>query len=320
MAVKVIVARDFDQMGREAARIALGVIADTQRSKGGTVLGLATGKSPTGMYKLLAAAANSGEFDPRKVRSFNLDEYIGLVGENSQQRAIHPESYCFFMIQEFFSLLRTKFAESSVPYGALVDQRLFEAELAAHPGDYRYEGSDAGRSLVIRRDCGSEYLGLVRAELQEAYDRKIKDSGGIDLQVIGVGGRGHVAFHEAGIPFKGSRVLIVKLDDNTIRNAVADGHFPSAADSPRFAVSMGAELVFEAANVLLLASGERKRGPVARSLLSPPGEELPISYGQLYAKRGGNLTYVVDRVAAADLLSARGELEARGIVLEDRSD
>jgi glucosamine-6-phosphate deaminase len=319
MAVKVIVTRDFDHMSREAAEAAKGIILETRRKKGRTVLGLATGNSPTGMYRILARAANSGEFDPKRVRSFNLDEYIGLPGENAQQRVIHPESYCYFMIQEFFSLLKTKFSESCVPYGSLVDQRILEAELAAHPSDYRYEGTDAGKSLVIKKECASEYLALVRKDVQEAYENKIKAAGGIDLQVIGSGGRGHVAFHEAGIPFKDSRVLIVKLDDDTIRNAVADGHFAAEADSPRFAVSMGAELVYEAANVLLVANGERKREPITRSLLDAPNAEVPISYGQEYAKKGGNLIYVVDRIAGADLLASRDKLAARGIVLEDKS-
>jgi len=71
------------------------------------ILGLATGSSPTGLYKHLAGEANAGEFDPSKIESFNLDEYVGLPGENAQQRALHPESYSYFMIQEFSVTCRT---------------------------------------------------------------------------------------------------------------------------------------------------------------------------------------------------------------------
>ncbi len=137
--------------------------------------------------------------------------------------------------------------------------------------------------------------------------------------MIGVGGKGHVAFHESGIPVEGSRVLVVKLDDNTIHNAVSDGHFASEAESPRFAVSMGAELVYEARNVLLLANGERKREPIRRAFLEAPTSEIPISYGQPYGANGGNLMCVVDAVAGADLLARKAELKARGIALEDLS-
>ena len=122
-----------------------------------------------------------------------------------------------------------------------------------------------------------------------------------------------MAFHESGIPFEGSQVMLVKLDDNTVANAVADGHFASVEESPRYAVSMGAELVYRARAVVLLANGERKVEPIARSLLGEPTPEVPISYGQLYSARGGNLFYVLDRVAARDLLASRSALEARGV-------
>ncbi len=319
MGVKVIVTRNFEHMSDIAADWIKGTIREAQERKGEAVLGLATGNSPTGIYKRLARAFNEGELDAGRIRSFNLDEYIGLPGENPQQRVLHPESYCYFMIQEFFSLLTRKFAETCVPYGALVDQGKLEGEMSAHPADFTLAGDDAGKALRISPDCSSPYLRWVREEIQEAYERKIKAHGGIDLQVIGVGGKGHVAFHEAGIPIENSRVLVVKLDDNTIHNAVADGHFASEKDSPRFAVSMGAELVYEARNVVLVANGERKREPIRRSLLEEPSADVPISFGQRYGANGGNLLYVVDAVAGADLLASPAALKRKGIELTDLS-
>ncbi len=53
-------------------------ITQTLRKKKEFVLGLATGSSPTGLYKRLAKAANAGEFESTRIRSFNLDEYVGL--------------------------------------------------------------------------------------------------------------------------------------------------------------------------------------------------------------------------------------------------
>ncbi len=137
------------------------------------------------------------------------------------------------------------------------------------------------------------------------------------MQIIGVGGRGHVAFHESGIPFRGSSVMLVKLDDNTINNAVKDGHFSSVEDSPRYAITMGAELVYKAKNVVLLANGERKIESVTRSLLEKVTSEIPISYGQKYAEKGGNLIYVIDKVAGRELLAKKDHLVKRGIDVED---
>ena len=317
MGIKVIITKDFAHMSRLAADLVVDKLRGILKDKKEAVLGLATGNSPTGMYKHLAQAANDGKFDSGRIRSFNLDEYVGLPGENVQQRVIHPESYCYFMVKEFFGLLNRKFIETNVPLGALVDQKILTKELKKYPGDWVYSGKDAGKSIVISYDAKSIYLSWVRKEILDIYARKIKRSGGIDLQIIGVGGRGHVAFHESGIPFRGSSVMLVKLDDNTINNAVKDGHFSSVEDSPRYAITMGAELVYKAKNVVLLANGERKIESVTRSLLEKVTPEIPISYGQKYAEKGGNLIYVIDKVAGRELLAKKDHLVKRRIDVED---
>ncbi len=319
MPIRVIVTRDFDHMSRVAADFVKKDIKQTLRKKGECVLGLATGSSPTGLYKLLARAANAGEFDTQRIRSFNLDEYVGLPGDNIQQRVMHPESYCYFMIQAFFGLLKKPFMDTQVPYGSLIDQKRLMKELKAHPEDWRELGTDAGRWIAIKARAVSDYLAWLRKEILDAYARKIKKAGGIDLQVIGVGGRGHVAFHESGIPFKGSRVMLVKLDENTVANAVSDGHFPSKEQSPRYALTMGAELVYQAKTVVLLASGGRKTQPIGESLLNDPSPEVPISYGRKYGEKGGNLIYVVDATAGQELLANRKALREKHIRVENRS-
>ena len=313
MSIRVIITKNFKHMSDVAAETVKKNIAQTLRKKKEFVLGLATGSSPTGLYKCLARAANAGQIESARIRSFNLDEYVGLPGENAQQRMMHPESYCYFMIQEFFGLLKNKFLETSVPFGSLINQKQLVSQLKAHTGDWREAGTDAGRSIVIKQKPESEYLAWIRRGILDAYTRKIKKAGGIDLQIIGVGGRGHVAFHESGIPFKGSKVMLVKLDDNTVANAVADGHFTSKKDCPRYAVSMGAELVYQAKTVVLLASGKRKVSSVAESLLGDPTPDVPISYGQIYAKEGGTLIYVVDKIVGKPLLANRKALKQKDI-------
>jgi glucosamine-6-phosphate deaminase len=320
MSHQVIITRDFDHMSAVAAAFIQKRIEQTLAERKAFVLGLATGTSPTGVYKHLAKAINGGKLNAAQIRSFNLDEYVGLPGENAQARALHPESYSFFMVQELFGLLRQKFAETNVPWGCLVDQAALVRELKANPGDWHEQGADKGKAIVIDPKAQSDYLRWVRAEILDAYEQKIKRSGGIDLHLVGVGGRGHVAFHEAGIPFDGNRMLLVKLDDNTVANAVTDGHFARKEDSPLYAISMGAELVYQARCVVLLASGQRKAEPVATSLAEDPTPAVPISYGQTYAKRGGEMLYVIDREAAAGVLERRSEIEKRGIVVEDIRD
>ena len=318
MSIKVLVTRNYEHMSKVAADIVRKDIIQTLRKKKEYVLGLATGSSPTGMYKRLVKAAKSGEFDSARIRSFNLDEYVGLPGKNPQERVMHPESYCYFMIQEFFGLLKDKFVEANVPCGSLIDQKRLMRELKDHPEAWREAGSDAGRAIVIS-GTSSEYLAWIRKTILDGYARQIKKAGGIDLQVIGVGGHGHVGFHESGIPFKGSKVLLIKLDDNTVLNAVADGHFRSKKESPRYAISMGAELIYQARTVVLLASGKRKIEPIAESLLGDLTPKIPISYGQKYAEKGGKMIYVVDKIVGRQLIANKKALGRKKTKIQDLS-
>jgi glucosamine-6-phosphate deaminase len=319
MAFQVIVTRDFDHMSEAAASVAVEDICRKLSSKSSYVLGLATGNTPAGFYKHLAKAANAGRFDSSKISSFNLDERIGLPGENAQQRATHKESFSFFMIQELFGLLQNKFREVNLPWGTLIDQVEFEAELKANPKDWELQGTDKGKAVVIKRDSKSKYLQWIQREIIDAYAGKIAKSGGIDLHVIGVGERGHVGYHEAGIPFEGNQMLLVKLDDNTIANAVIDGHFSSKQECPQYAVSMGAELVYKARTVLLLANGKRKADAVADALLMEPDCSVPISYSHNLSKKGSRMVFVIDQLAAARIMDKADQLRKRGIEIEDRS-
>ena len=319
MSIQVFITNNFEHMSEVAADIVKNKLIELSKAKKEIVLGLATGNSPTGMYKHLAQAANDNTFDSGCIRSFNLDEYVGLPGENIQQRVMHPESYCYFMIQELFGLLKKKFIETNVPFGSLIDQKVLIRELRKYSRDWTYKGTDAGKSIAIKQKAQSKYLAWIKKDILDGYTRKIKKVGGIDLQIIGVGGRGHVAFHESGIPFQGSSVMLVKLDDNTIKNSVTDGHFPSVKNCPNYAISMGAELVYQARNVVLLANGERKVESVTQSLLGEVTSEVPISYGQKYTDNGGTLIYVLDKIAGRDLLTHKGVLKEKKIVLEDRT-
>jgi glucosamine-6-phosphate deaminase len=79
---------------------------------------------------------------------------------------------------------------------------------------------------------------------------------------------------------------------------------------------MGAELIYQAKTIMLLANGERKVGPVAESLLGPVTPDVPISFGQVYSRRGGHLVYVLDQIAARELLTHRDGLKDKGIEIK----
>ena len=104
--MKIIRARDYDHMSRQAANI----ISAQVILKPDSVLGLATGSSPIGTYRQLIAWYLKGDIDFAQVRTVNLDEYVGLAPENEQ-------SYSCFMRRNFFNFVNIYPANCYIPYG-----------------------------------------------------------------------------------------------------------------------------------------------------------------------------------------------------------
>ena len=96
-----------------------------------------------------------------------------------------------------------------------------------------------------------------------------------------------------------------------------DGHFPTKEESPMYAISMGTELVYKAKAVIMLANGERKVESVTKSLINDPTPDIPISYGQIYSKNGGQLIYILDKIAGRELLGHKEVLKKKGIEIEE---
>ncbi len=315
--IRVLVTRDFEQMSDVAAEAIGRRIEQLERQKEEVVLGLATGNSPVGVYARLAVSANRRRLDSSRWRTFNLDEYIGLGEAAATGSAPHPRSFRAFMESHFFDQLERRPRATFLPAGERIDARRMALELERYPTSWKALGSSSGRAIVIGCETASRYLQWIRQEILEDYAHRISEAGGIDLQVLGVGGRGHVAFHEAGIPFELGGLLLVELDEVTREHAVTDGYFTSLERCPRYALTMSIRLVFQAREVIVLASGARKTRAITRSLLDDPATQIPMSYARLYAQAGGAATFVLDEIAARGLLDAPREIARRGIELAD---
>ena len=123
-----------------------------------------------------------------------------------------------------------------------------------------------------------------------------RKAGGIDLQVLGIGPNGHVAFNEPGSAFD-SRTRVVTLTDETRRhNAYSFGSFEKVPDR---AITMGIDTILEAKGIVLLANGPEKADVLTAAILESPSESLPASALQTY---GAECTIIADRAAAAGLL------------------
>ena len=97
----------------------------------------------------------------------------------------------------------------------------------------------------------------------KAYEAAIKKAGGIDIQVLGIGSDGHIAFNEPGSSLS-SRTRLVSLTPQTIKDN--SRFFKKAADVPKQALSMGVGSIMEAKKIILLAFGKNKADAVAAAV------------------------------------------------------
>ena len=104
--MRLIKAKDYQEASRQVANI----ISAQVILKPDSVLGLATGSSPIGAYQQLIEWYNKGDVDFSRVRSVNLDEYVGLAPS-------HEQSYAYFMYHNFFDFINIKPENVHLPDG-----------------------------------------------------------------------------------------------------------------------------------------------------------------------------------------------------------
>ena len=102
----VVVRKDYKDMSKEAAKVVAGLVYEKPNS----VLGLATGGTPLGLYKELIRMHQEDGLDFSKVTTFNLDEYIGLPPS-------HPQSYHYFMRENLFKHINLNDRYIHIPSG-----------------------------------------------------------------------------------------------------------------------------------------------------------------------------------------------------------
>lgn len=128
------------------------------------------------------------------------------------------------------------------------------------------------------------------------WEHRIEASGGIDLQILGIGSNGHIAFNEPGSSLT-SRTRVVELAERTVQD---NARFFDRPDKvPRTAVTMGIGTILEARCLLLMATGDHKAHAVAAALEGPITPDVPASALQ----RHTNVHVLLDSAAASQLSS-----------------
>jgi glucosamine-6-phosphate deaminase len=126
------------------------------------------------------------------------------------------------------------------------------------------------------------------------YEQRIAEAGGIDLQILGIGANGHIAFNEPSSSL-GSRTRIKTLSPTTREDNAR--FFGDLDDVPKYAITMGVGTIMEARQLLLLASGEAKADAIARTVEGPITAMVPASIVQLHR----DAVVLVDEAAGSKL-------------------
>ena len=241
--MRIIVLDNYEEMSKRAAKM----IASQVTLKPDSVLGLATGDTPLGMYKELINLYSKNEIDFNEVRTFNLDEYYGLNREN-------PQSYYNYMINNLFNKINIHKENINMPDGMAKD---------------------------VNASCAQ-------------YENKIKALGGIDMQVLGIGGNGHIGFNEPNVNFE-AETHLVNLDEQTIE--ANSRFFESIKDVPVKAISMGIKTIMNSKKIILLANGLNKAEAIEKAVKGKINPNIPASILQLH----NDVTIIIDKEAASRL-------------------
>lgn len=237
--MKVIIAKNYDEMSKEAFK----VMADVVKNNPQAVLGLATGSTPVGLYKEMIADHKENGTSYKNVKTVNLDEYVGLDYSSDQ-------SYVYFMRSNLFDHIDIDLNNTNIENGKAANK---EAEC------------DRYNALLVTLPQ--------------------------DLQVLGIGSNGHIAFNEPGTPFD-SVTHVVDLTESTIKDN--SRMFEKIEDVPRQAFTMGLKNIMNAKKVLILANGANKAKAVFGLVKGAITEEVPASILQNHP----DCTLICDEAAA----------------------
>jgi glucosamine-6-phosphate deaminase len=237
--MNIIIRDTYEEMSKYAAE----VIASMIREKPDCVLGLATGSTPVGAYRELARMHKEEGLDFSRVRTFNLDEYLG-VGLDMTMPYEMDQSYARFMYEEFFKHVNIKKENIFLPDGLAEDPdefcRAYEEQIKRVGGidlqllgigcDGHWAFNEPGSSLTSR----TRVEALTKQTLDDNYES---------------------FYRKAGI---------------------------SRDQMPHYAITMGVGTILEARNILMMANGKKKATVIAKALEGPVTSQITASAIQLF--------------------------------------
>lgn len=208
--MRLVILDDNERVAEWAARYIIKRINDFKPGPDKFfVLGLPTGSTPLGTYKRLVQYHKAGKISFKYVKTFNMDEYVGIPRD-------HEQSYHTFMWQSLFKHIDIEPTNAHILNGNAED---------------------------LEKEC-------------QAYERMIKEAGGIELFIGGIGPDGHIAFNEPGSSLV-SRTRVKTLNQETI-SANARFFDNDINKVPKQALTVGVGTVMDSREVMVLITGSHK--------------------------------------------------------------
>jgi len=247
--MRLIIGENYDEASDWAARYVRRRILDFKPGPDNYfTLGLPTGGTPLGMYKKLIEFYKAGQVSFKYVKTFNMDEYVGIPRD-------HPESYHSYMFNSFF----------------------------------RHIDIDPANAHILDGNAPN-----LEAECDE-FEKMIKEAGGIQLFIGGIGPDGHIAFNEPGSSLT-SRTRVKTLAQETIlANARFFGNDLSKV--PTMALTVGVGTVMDAKEVMILITGAHKAFALYKAIEDGINHMWTVSAFQMHPRT----IFVVDEDATLEL-------------------
>lgn len=236
----IIIKETYEELSKYTARL----IANLIKNKPNCVLGLATGSTPIGTYKELVRMHKEEGLDFSEVKTFNLDEYLG-VGIDLSKPYHLDQSYARFMYEELFKHINIKKENVYILDGLTKDPeahcKWYEEQIKRAGGidlqllgigrDGHWAFNEPGSSLASR----TRVQALAKQTLDDNYESFYK---------------------KAGIP---------------------------RDEMPHFALTMGVGTILEARNIIMIANGYKKAKVIAQSIEGPVTSQITASAIQLHS-------------------------------------
>ena len=200
--------------------------------------------------------------------------YKSLI-ELYKKKQISFKNIVFFNLDEFYPISK----KDPQSYSKYLNEKLFNHIDMPKKNINLFNGNIKEKG--IKRHCID-------------FEKKIKELGGLDIQVLGIGKNGHIGFNEPGSLIN-SKTRKVKISNDSIK--VIINEFNDKRRVPQEALTMGVQTILSANKIFLMAWGKNKSSIINKTIKSDVSKDIPATY----LKTHKNVTFILDKESSSEI-------------------